>query len=384
MRRRIASGSASSSATSSSTIRIRAWFIGSGSSRARRRRRRATRSIEGRAASGRPRERDLAAVLLDDAVRDREPEPGARPDLLRREERVEDALGDPRRDPGPGVREDDPDPVAIERRDDPDLLRSCGTSSSASRAFVEQVDEDLLELDRVAEDDELVRAEVEVDLDRAQPELLLHQRQRALDHLVDVDGLERHRRRAAERAQVGDDLRRLPHLLHRLVEVLERGLRVELAHVDPVDHVADVEADVVQRVVQLVRDAGRQLAERGQLAGLDELLLLVAQLLLAALHLLRRRTQVAHDVDHRLAAVLELEVRLVRVLEDVQHRLALVAEPLVRLVEVAHDVNQRPAPFLGLADAELKLFDLLFEGRSLAAAALCLRLRSHFSRRRRP
>jgi hypothetical protein len=68
----------------------------------------------------------------------------------------------------------------------------------------------------------------------------------------------------------------------------------------------------------------------------------------------------------------------------VQHRLALVAEPLVRLVEVAHDVNQRAAPFLGLADAELKLFDLFFEGRSLAAAALCLRLRSHSSRRRWP
>ena len=138
---------------------------------------------------------------------------------------------------------------------------------------------------------------------------------------------------------------------------------------DAVDDVADVEPDVVQRVVELVRDPGRQLAERGELASLDELLLLVAELLLAALHHLRRRTQVAHDVDHRLAAVLEPEVRPVRVLEDVQHRLALVAEPPVRLVQVAHDVDQRAAPLLGLAHAQLKLFDLFLEGRSVPAVA---------------
>src|ERR687887_921613 len=46
---------------------------------------------------------DRAAVLLDDAVGDRQPEtrPGA--DLLRREERVEDALLELARDAGPGA-----------------------------------------------------------------------------------------------------------------------------------------------------------------------------------------------------------------------------------------------------------------------------------------
>jgi hypothetical protein len=56
---------------------------------------------------------------------------------------------------------------------------------------------------------------------------------------------------------------------------------------------------------------GGQLAERRELSRLNELLLLVAQLL-------RGLAQVAHDVDHRLAAVAQPQVRLVRVLEDVQ------------------------------------------------------------------
>ena len=155
---------------------------------------------------------------------------------------------------------------------------------------------------------------------------------------------------------------------------------LDVAEHDPVDDVADEQADVVQRVVQLVRDAGRQLAERRQLGGLHELLLLVAQLLLAPLDGLRGLTQVAHDVDHRLAAVAQPLVGLVRVLEDaqegpagvvqplgvlgqaasvvlvvgedVEHRLALLAELPVRLVQVAHDVQQRAAALLALVNRE--------------------------------
>src|SRR5436189_2950431 len=54
---------------------------------------------------------DVPAVLLDDAVGDRQPEAGAGPDLLRREERVEDPLLELLRNSGAGVRETDPDPV---------------------------------------------------------------------------------------------------------------------------------------------------------------------------------------------------------------------------------------------------------------------------------
>jgi len=125
-----------------------------------------------------------------------------------------------------------------------------------------------------------------------------------------------------------------------------------------------------------VRDTGSELAERRELSGLYELLLFLAELVLAVLHLLRRLAKVAHDVDHRLAAVAQPQVGRVRVLEnvqqraariveplrlpsepasvflvvpeDVEHRLALVAELAVRLVEVAHDVEERTPALLGL------------------------------------
>src|SRR5262249_37993544 len=173
----------------------------------------------------------------------------------------------------------------------------------------------------------------------------------------------------------------------RLLEIGDERLHVVLSESDPVDHVADVQPDVVERVVQLVGDARGQLAQRCELACLNELLLFVAKLVLSALHLLRGLTQVAHDVDHRLAAVAEPEVGLVRVLEDVeqraprvvealglscqtaavllvvaenmQHRLPLVRELLVRLIEVAHDVDERAPALLGALDVSPQLLDLL-------------------------
>src|SRR5438034_11182625 len=94
-------------------------------------------------------ERDLASVLLDDAVGDREPQPGAGSDVLGREEGVEDARRDLRRNSGAAVGEDDLDRLAFERRADPDLaMRSVLQRVAGIR---EQVDEDLLELNRVAE-----------------------------------------------------------------------------------------------------------------------------------------------------------------------------------------------------------------------------------------
>src|SRR6266536_1090492 len=67
---------------------------------------------------------DLPAVLLDDAVRDREAQAGSGPDLLRGEERVEDPLLELARDPGAAIGEGDPDPLAVEAGCDPDRLPS--------------------------------------------------------------------------------------------------------------------------------------------------------------------------------------------------------------------------------------------------------------------
>src|SRR5206468_7032391 len=65
---------------------------------------------------------DVPAVFLDDAVGDREPEAGAGPDLLGREERVEDALLQLTRDARACVGEPDPDPVGVGGGSDPNCL----------------------------------------------------------------------------------------------------------------------------------------------------------------------------------------------------------------------------------------------------------------------
>src|SRR5207253_1300487 len=131
---------------------------------------------EERGALARPAvDRDLAAVLLEDAVGDRQAETGPGPDLFRREERVEDALLELGRDPGPRVREGDPDQLVVAARGDPDRLAlRIGERVSG---VCEQVDEDLLELNRIGDDKQLVGAELELDLDPAEAELLMHEHQ---------------------------------------------------------------------------------------------------------------------------------------------------------------------------------------------------------------
>src|SRR5207237_9064163 len=91
---------------------------------------------------------------------------------------------------------------------------------------------------------------------------------------------------------------------------------------------SDEGADGVQGVVERVRDAGGEFADRGELASLDELLLLLMQLRLTALDVQAGLSQVAHDVNHRLAAVLEADVRVVEVLEDVHQGSPRVMQPL--------------------------------------------------------
>src|SRR5437879_255032 len=170
---------------------------------------------------------------------------------------------------------------------------------------------------------------------------------------------------------MGDDLRRLADLLHRVAQLTDRPLVVRRAELDEVDRVAHEQAGVVEGVVELVGDARRELAERGEFRRLDELLLFLTQLLLASLHLDRRLPQVPHDMNGGFAAGFETQLVLVRVLQevqqrptgvveplslagqssavllvirqDMQHGLALVGEALVELVQVAHDVEHRAA-----------------------------------------
>src|SRR6267378_2997810 len=158
-----------------------------------------------------------------------------------------------------------------------------------------------------------------------------------------------------------DDLRGLRHLLHGLAQLADDLPLVRHAEFDEVDRIAHEQAGVVEGVVELVGDPRGELAERGELAGLDELLLFVAQLLLAPLHFGRGLPQVTHDVDHRLPAVLQTQVGpgepaaiLLVVGENMEHRLALVAEAPVDLIKVAHDVEHGAALLVPLAQAPLQ------------------------------
>src|SRR6266566_3954337 len=227
------------------------------------------------------------------------------------------------------------------------------------------------------------------DVDLTQPELLLHEGKRPIDHLPQGDRLAAHGRRPPERAQMRDDLRRLADLLHRVAQLANDLPLVHHAELDQVDRVAHEQAGVVEGVVELVGHAGGELAERRELSRLDELLLFVAQLLFASLHLGRGLPQITHDVDHGLAAVLQMKLVLVRVLKDVEqgssriveprrlasqssavllvvgqdvkHRLPLVGQALVGLVQVAHDVEHRAALLVACPQATLQRVHLRAE-----------------------
>ena len=219
--------------------------------------------------------------------------------------------------------------------------------------------------------------------------LLPDERHGSAHHLVDPHRLTADRRDPPERAQMRDDLRGVANLLHGVAQLVEKALPVRGAELQMIDRVPDEQPDVVERVVQLVRDPRSQLAQRGQLAGLDELLLLVAELLLATLDFLGRLPHVPHDVDHGLPPVLEPQVGAVSVLEDVhqrpprvvqplglpgqpaaivlvvdedvQHGFALAAEALVERINVLQDVKQGSAALLTLPDARLEPPRLLEE-----------------------
>src|SRR5439155_11704548 len=303
--------------------------------------------------------RDRAAVLLDDPIRDGQAQARAFADLLGGEERIEDPPLEPGRNPVPGIDERDLDRRGADRSRNANRL-AWRVDHRVARVR-QQVDEHLLQLDGIANDHGLLRAQVERDFDLAQSELLLHEGQRTLDYLPHGDRLTAGGGRPSKRAQMRDDLRGLPHLLHGLAQLADDLLLVRCAEFDEVERVAHEQAGVVEGVVELVGDARGELAERGELAGLDELLLFVAQLLLAPLHFGRGLPQVTHDVDHRLAAVLQTQVGpgepaaiLLVVDENMEHRLALVAEAPVDLIEVAHDVEHGAALLVPLAQAPLQ------------------------------
>src|SRR5512133_2869720 len=223
--------------------------------------------------AGRGPDRDGAAVRPDDPLADREPEPG--PLLLGRVEGDEDVLPRLLGDPRARVAEADLDhvppplPLAPEGQLVPLDAGRDGEPPAPRHRLVGvegEVQEDLLQLLRVAQHAREGRREIEPDLDLRR-RLGEQEPERLVEDLV-------HRARRHRRLQGARVVEELRHDAVQAVDLLDDDLE-ELA-VLPLEtarlQVLDGALDGGERVADLVRQAGGHLAERGEPVALLHLL----------------------------------------------------------------------------------------------------------------
>src|SRR2546425_1145149 len=131
---------------------------------------------------------DLSLMILDDAIADRKPEPGALPDRLRREKRLEDLGLDLFGDPGSRVADLDLDPVSrSQTRGD---LDRAGPALHGLLRIDQEIHEDLLELIGVAQDLGKIRLEILLQTNLVKSELMIRDGGGVLDDPVHVRDLE--------------------------------------------------------------------------------------------------------------------------------------------------------------------------------------------------
>ena len=104
------------------------------------------------------------------------------------------------------------------------------------------------------------------DLDRRSLQPQLAGGDHARQQLVDGDRFAGHALRTRKHQQVADDLRGPIHILKRPVQLLAMcGVVMVLVH-----HQLEVSENALQRVAELVRDTGDELAKRRELLGLRD------------------------------------------------------------------------------------------------------------------
>ncbi len=222
-------------------------------------------------------ERQASGVLVDhDGARDGQSLPGAAPDLLGREERLEDARGDRRRHTRAVVADVDDYTVAVEEAPDADRAAlTLGTESFADGVggIHDQIQENLVQLSRIARNGrELAQVELHVgDVFY----LVAGDGQSIRDAAIDVVTCDLALTGVSELAHGGYDL---SHPSHPFVDTLECQLHVgpELGQLglDPVPnrssssgahraplHEASVVADELNGSIDLVCDSGCQLTD---------------------------------------------------------------------------------------------------------------------------
>ena len=224
---------------------------------------------------------DAAAVGLDDPVDHGQAEPHALAVVLGREEGVEDPVERLLRDALAVVRH-------LEHRALPVLRRRVTTDTRpepwgrvASAPFMTQVEDHLLHLGGVARQEGQRLVEPQRRLDVQQLQLVRHEADRRPHDGVEVGRGALGLRAAREGEEVGDDAPRPRGLLGDPLEVAaELGdalPRDAVVLQDPAHEGGEVQ-DARERVVDLVGDAGRELAERGQAVGLEQVPLRLLEL----------------------------------------------------------------------------------------------------------
>src|SRR5437867_7255503 len=247
-------------------------FLARGLRQARARRADRQPDAEGAPGAGRALDVDPPAVGRHHRVAHREPEPRPAAHVLGGEEGVEDAAEDGGRDAGPVVADRDAHRVALGARHDPDATRARDRVAGVG----EQVHEHLVELARVALDGG-ERAVIAMDGDALAP-ARLEEAKRHLEPLVQGDRLARGLAEPGDAAQVLRDRRRARrparHDAGQLLGLAERPPRVRRGAgrrlLETAGERRDAVRDEAHGVVDLMRHAGDQAAERGHLLGVDE------------------------------------------------------------------------------------------------------------------
>src|SRR5712691_28928 len=202
---------------------------------------------------------DVSLMVLDDAIADRKPEPGALADRLRREKGFEDLGLDLFGDPGSRVADLDLDSVPLSQtRGD---LDRAGPALHGLLRVDQEIHEDLLELIGVAEDRGKIRLELLLQKNLVEPELMIRDGGGVLDDPVHVRDLELDLFLAGELEQVLHGPLAPFRLLLDDLEGLEEGVgRLQFAQGE-----LGVGQDAGQRILHLVSDARAELAQGRQL-----------------------------------------------------------------------------------------------------------------------
>src|SRR5215475_10230157 len=221
---------------------------------------------------------NLAAKILHDAIRDRQPQAKPLAQRLGGEERIKDLVDLAGWNAGPVVRNLDQD-VALRdlalrrlRRDgDPAML----LVGDRVERVAHQIENDLLELNRMAEHPKISLDRLVHD-DTSRLDLAFEQEQRAIDRPIDLHGLRMAWLALARKCLevAGDPC----HALGKVRDEIEVAYDLREVTAAREDLRARHEgADRRERLVDLMRQRRRHLPERRQLAGLHQLILGGAQ-----------------------------------------------------------------------------------------------------------